>query len=182
MMKSLHHKVRIVSLWAGLWTATPAVSAVDSGSNELARIKSVFVYHYAQFVQWPRSSDDTQDIRLCLVGGGEVVVHLQKLHQKVMTNQRKLSVIVISPTELPESCQMMYLGVGRSDEYLEILQRLRGKPLLTISDQEDFARQGGIIEMFVRDDKVRMKINLERARSVGLKLSSKFLRLAEILE
>jgi hypothetical protein len=50
--------------------------------------------------------------------------------------------------------------------------------VLTISDVDDFVRQGGIAQMFVENGKMRFDLNLEVARRSRLDLSSKLLVLA----
>jgi hypothetical protein len=55
---------------------------------------------------------------------------------------------------------------------------LRGAPMLTIGDIDDFARRGGIVQMFVENGKLRFDINLEVAKRSRLQLSSKLLVLA----
>jgi hypothetical protein len=55
---------------------------------------------------------------------------------------------------------------------------VRGLPILTISDGEDFARLGGIAHIFVETGKMRFALNLELAKRSRLQLSSKLLALA----
>lgn len=170
------------TLLGGLLSVVPGAPAAESGNGaDIARVKSVFVYHYAQFVQWPQPAGGGE-IRLCLVGGGEVIAHLQRLDAQHLGSAGRLLVSPIQAGNLPGPCRIVFLGEGAPNEYALALERMRGQPLLSISDRTDFAKQGGIIEMFVRDDKVRMRINLAVARSVGIRLSSKLLRLAEIVQ
>jgi hypothetical protein len=59
-----------------------------------------------------------------------------------------------------------------------IVAAVRGVPVLTISDTDDFARGGGIAQMFVENGKIRFDINLDVAKESRLQLSSKLLALA----
>ena len=56
-----------------------------------------------------------------------------------------------------------------------ILAAVRGAPVLTISDVDDFARHGGIAQMFVENGRMRFDLNLEAAKRSRLQLSSKLL-------
>ena len=58
---------------------------------------------------------------------------------------------------------------------------LRVKNILPISDIDSFAEEGGIIELFRFDTKLRFKVNVEAARRSGLKISSRMLDLAHIV-
>jgi hypothetical protein len=73
------------------------------------------------------------------------------------------------------------LFICRSEEknIRRILDQLRGKPILTISEIPGFIEQGGIIEFKKRTDTVRFGINPAAARDAGLKISSKLLKLSD---
>ncbi|MBA4055177.1 MAG: DUF4154 domain-containing protein, partial [Marivirga sp.] len=45
-----------------------------------------------------------------------------------------------------------------------------------------FAKQGGIIRFATENNKTRIQINLEAARQAGVTISSKLLKLADIVE
>ena len=53
--------------------------------------------------------------------------------------------------------------------------------LLTVSDIPGFARQWGIVEFKMVGNKVRFEINHNAARKDGLKISSRLLRVADVV-
>ena len=55
---------------------------------------------------------------------------------------------------------------------------VKGAPVLTISDIDDFTPLGGIARVFVEDGRMRFELNLDRAKLSRLQLSSKLLTLA----
>jgi YfiR/HmsC-like len=63
----------------------------------------------------------------------------------------------------------------------EILANLRGTDALTVGETEGFAPGGGIIQLVLRDNRVRLMVNVEAAERARLKISSKLLALAEIV-
>jgi len=58
----------------------------------------------------------------------------------------------------------------------------RIRHVLLVSDVEDFARRGGMVQFTLRDNKLKLVVNLPAVRDAGLKLSSKLLRMAEIVQ
>jgi hypothetical protein len=93
-----------------------------------------------------------------------------------------LQVAQLRLDQVTKTCHMLFVGeLPRADSDLAG-GRLRGEPILLVGEQSGFAQNGGMIEMFLRDDKVRMRINLSMVRAAGIMLSSKLLRLAEIVE
>jgi hypothetical protein len=173
-------------LLSGLFGALAchALRADPGPEEELARVKAAYLYHFAAFTEWPESAVPivAKEIRLCVLGDGVVEAQVRRLNGKELEGGRLLRVVQARREELPKFCHMVFVGeparVGLDPAWI----RLRGAPLLSVSDQAGFAQGGGMIEMFLRDDKVRMRINLGAVRSAGLHLSSKLLRLAEIVE
>lgn len=163
----------------GGWLAGP-LAAVADGGDDIARIKAVYLYHFATFAKWPEGRMASPEIRLCVMGGGDVQSELRLLNDRDLGDGRLLRVIYDGARNLPQSCDMAFVGVGM--DYHLMREGLRNVPVLSISDQPGFAQGGGMIEMYLRDDKVRMRINLGAVRASGLQLSSKLLRLAEIVE
>ena len=59
---------------------------------------------------------------------------------------------------------------------------LSGAPVLTISDVDQFARIGGMAQLYVEDGRIRFRINLENTKRSRLQLSSKLLSLATLVK
>ena len=54
--------------------------------------------------------------------------------------------------------------------------------MLIVGDMEGFARSGGIINLVMTEGKVHFEINVSAAERAGLKISSKMLKLAQIVK
>jgi hypothetical protein len=51
-----------------------------------------------------------------------------------------------------------------------------------VGDVENFANHGGMVQFTLRDNRLKLVVNLAAVKSAELKLSSKLLRMAEIIE
>jgi hypothetical protein len=60
----------------------------------------------------------------------------------------------------------------------EALEGLNSAPVLTIGDTDGYAQRGIMINMYLEDKRVRFEINAEAARTAGLRISAKLLKLA----
>jgi hypothetical protein len=59
------------------------------------------------------------------------------------------------------------------------MEKAASLPILTVGEDEPFARAGGIINFVLKNGKVRLAINLIPARKAGLVISSKVLAVAD---
>jgi hypothetical protein len=181
-MSGMMNKILLASLLLILiWQGTDAATKNDA---EIAHIKAAYIYHFATFTQWPNEADgkSLKDIHLCVLGNSEVSESLKSLDGKELEEGRSLRVIPIRWEQLNNTCNMVYLSESTNWPKDTAWTKLRQLPILWVSDQSGFAQEGGMIEMFLSDDKIRMRINLGVTRSVGITLSSKLLRLADIVE
>jgi len=62
------------------------------------------------------------------------------------------------------------------------LKKVQGQSVLIVGDMEGFARSGGIINLVMTEGKVHFEINVSAAERAGLKISSKMLKLAQIVK
>ena len=65
------------------------------------------------------------------------------------------------------SCHLLYVSGVTPAQVTAIVAAVQGAPVLTISDIDDFADQGGIAQMFVENGKMRFDLNLEVAKRSG---------------
>jgi len=54
--------------------------------------------------------------------------------------------------------------------------------VFTVADQEGFAKAGGIANFFRAENRIRFEINPRAAQKAGLKISSRLLRLAKVVQ
>ncbi|HEX4645009.1 MAG TPA: YfiR family protein, partial [Verrucomicrobiae bacterium] len=76
------------------------------------------------------------------------------------------------------NCQVLFISASERKRFPEILDALRGKCILTVSESDRFIQAGGMINFIIVDRKVRFQINNQPARKAGLTISSDLLNLA----
>jgi hypothetical protein len=81
-----------------------------------------------------------------------------------------------------KDCQMIFVSRSEEDHIGEILSQLDSRPVLTVSEVESFARDGGDIDFYLSDGRIRFEINPQSAQRCGLRISSQLLTLGKIIE
>ena len=74
---------------------------------------------------------------------------------------------------------LLFVGVGARVQPASMRKTLAGRNILTISDREGFARQGGMIELVRRGRALKLAIHRGAAERVGLAISLQLLGVAE---
>jgi hypothetical protein len=154
-----------------------SLSAHGAGESDLeAKVKAAYLYHLTRFVDWPVLPP--QEIRICVMGSDAVGRMLGELSNRPVRD-RTLKIEVEGASE-PGQCQVLFIGRGER-RLPEVLKRVRGSSALTVSDAEDFARQGGMVGFYAESGKIKLEINQDNARAAGLRISAKLLELARVV-
>ena len=145
-------------------------------------IKAAFLYNFAKFTEWPAGSfpDSAAPLDVCVFGEDPFGGALESIAGKTIRG-RRVAVHRVASIEAGAACHLLFISASEATRLAGILESLRGRPVLTIAEMPGFARSGGIINLKTNpDDRIRFEINIGIARRVGLRLSSKLLKLAEI--
>jgi hypothetical protein len=146
------------------------------------QVKAVFLYHFAQFVQWPPESFPDKDSPLVLgiLGRDPFDSHLEEVVRGETIGSRPLQVARFDRVEQVGNCHLLFISASETPRLEAILAALRNRRILTVGESEGFCRMGGMVAFLTRGGKIRLRINLEALQAAGLAMSSKLLRLAEI--
>jgi hypothetical protein len=79
------------------------------------------------------------------------------------------------------NCHILFISNKESKRVKDIISTLRNRPILTVSDMPGFANNGGMISFLTRNNKIKLQVNQSATRASGLSVSSKLLRISEIV-
>ncbi|MDO8589259.1 MAG: YfiR family protein [Armatimonadota bacterium] len=147
------------------------------------QIKAVFLYNFAKFVEWPSSAfaDANSPIVIAVLGEDPFGSSLEQVVKGKTVGGRRFSIKRFEKIRDLEPCHILFISSSESGHLSKALDSIKGPNVLTVSEIERFAQRGGIIGFVVTDNKVGFEINLDAAKKVNLKLSSKLLKVARVV-
>ena len=159
---------------------SPSPTAATASREYL--LKAAFLFNFAKFTTWPIAafSDPHSPLHLCILGEDPFGAAMEAIEGKSI-KQRPLAVIRIAQVSDAERCHILFLCPSEKERLRTILDNLRERPILTISDIPNFAQAGGTINLKTVEDRIRFDINVDAANAADLKISSKLLRLGNII-
>jgi hypothetical protein len=164
-----------ITLWSGL-------AAYDEpGEHEL---KAAAVSNLVAFTEWPASAFQTPDAPLVIgvLGRGPVAGLLAHHLANETWQGRKITVRQMAAAGDARSCHAIYISPSEMAAWRGVASQFARASLLTISDAENFARDGGIVQLAFERNELRLIVNVAVARECGLTISSKVLRLARVVD
>jgi len=162
---------------------SPRPSYAAEQGVEAAAVKAAFLYNFAKFAEWPADSRTPDGPLILCTNDTAVAESLSPLVKGRDVNGRPLEVRRISADSVQlRGCHILYLWNLDAHQSRRLVEGLGGAAVLTVSDFNRFAALGGVVQFFNENGRLRFMINLAAMRRQGLRLSSKLLALASIVE
>ncbi len=143
-------------------------------------VKAAFLYNFAKFTEWPSEAyaDASAPLMICVLGQDPFGKALDSLAGKRI-NGRRVALSRLARVEEAQQCQVVFISESEEERVPAIIGYLADRPVLTVCNAPSCARFKGIIHLRVVSERIRFAIDIDSAKSAGLKLSSKLLALAE---
>lgn len=147
-------------------------------------VKAVFLLNFARFVEWPPNAFASfgSPFVIGVLGDDPFGRALEAAVSREAIGGHKLIMERYRRVEEIRSCHILFIGETESGRYGQIFAGLAGRMILTVGDNDSFARRGGMIQFVTEAGRIRLRINLNAARAAKLTISSKLLRQAEIAD
>jgi hypothetical protein len=143
-------------------------------------LKAAFLYNFAKFAEWPAEAQ-SGPLTLCVMGDAAVADALEETVKGHFVDERDVIVLRVKSGAL-HGCHVLYVAGLDARHAAQILDELKGAPVLTVGDRDQFPQWGGIAGFFVDGGKMRFAINVEAAQRAHVRISSRLLSLAKLVK
>lgn len=172
-----------------LFCAVAAIVLADikdgtaQGTRDPYEVKSVYLYHFCRYVEWPPNVVPGDD-KMFVIGvvGPDVfgkyldALTAQKVGDKKIVVQRYASASDYKP------CHILFIAPdATTDKRLaEVLDKVKNKPVLLVSDTEGFARKGVVFNFIIEENNVKIEFNPDAAKRAKLPVNAQIPRLPQV--
>ncbi len=156
----------------------------DGGNTSEYQLKAAYLLNLSKFIQWPAESDQQQQIpfTFCMIGIEPYAHEIDaELNNKIVHGRNTRSEHLGFSDPL-DHCQVLFIGPIGDTRLSHVLKVAITKTLLIVGEDSKFIARGGDISFFVEPKRLRFEINPLSLKHKNLKVSSKLLRLAHIVE
>ncbi|MCP4572704.1 MAG: YfiR family protein [bacterium] len=184
----MRHRLAILALPVLAMTLLVAAAPAQAGDEAPReyRVKAAFVQRFLEFVAWT-NEHITPDgpMRIGVVGDSPMEAALQDLTGDPGVGRELL---LCSADELAENGYgVVYVaatidGLPRNEHPVWNDLHDLSSGILTIGEDPGFHLSGGVINFFAQGDRLRFSVSERAATGAGLKISSKLMRLALIVD
>jgi hypothetical protein len=171
------------------WTASAGAQAGDASDSSEYLVKAGFIYNFAKFVEWPSTAFAEPDspIVIGVLGTdpfGEIINHVvegKKIGMRGFVVRRFKWSKELKDSKDFKECRILFVSSSEKMHFEEIVEAVKGLPILTVGETPGFAERGGMIRLMLEDNRVRFEVNVDAAHDGNLNISSRLLTLARII-
>ena len=158
--------------------------AGDEVSMPEYQVKALFLLNFIKYVDWPQGSfaDAGTPVIIGVYGEDRFGDALKKAVQGKIISGRRIIVQSLGKSDATAKCNILFISDSEKTHLGEILNKIKGLPVLTVGESGLFLEQGGIINFVNKEGKIRLEINLDSARQANLQISSKLLSVADVVK
>ncbi|WDT81882.1 MAG: YfiR family protein [Candidatus Manganitrophus sp.] len=179
--RSLLQRISIFILLIAISVAFPPFEATSQTATEY-QVKAAFLYNFAKFVDWPAEALTNDPAFVIGILGNDPFGRLidEAVAGKTVRD-KPILVKRFSRIEEAAGAHILFISDSEAGNASRIVKQLSRAPVLTVSDSDQFAERGGMVELEMEQNRVRFAINVAAVERAGLKPSSQLLKLARIV-
>lgn len=148
-------------------------SAAEQVASE-GQLKAAYLVNFLKYVDWPPTQPY---VTLCVFGSSSLMTYLAPYEGRQIGGREMRLRRVHSPDQFAH-CQELFIPEAEEARFASIVLSTDRMPILTVSDAEHFARDGGAISLVRADGRLQFDINTDTLARSGLKPTSQLMRLA----
>lgn len=147
-------------------------------------LKATYLYNFLKFIKWPKDTCELHDGRshtIAVLGESPFNQVLQSMQAKLQNYDKDLQLRFYGSYQedlVFECCCLLFITDSEQNNFPKIMQQIAKKPILTVSDDDVFMDNGGMITLVMQNNKIRWIINREPVEESGLQLSAKLFDIA----
>lgn len=144
-------------------------------------LKAGFLEKFARFTEWPNINKT--EFKICVLGKNPFKKDLDKMYAKVKIKNLAVKLEYIENINELKNPDILFISSSERSNLSEILNQIKEKPILTVSDTRGFAQKGVIINFYeTAQGTIHFEINKSTLSDSGLQMDLMLLQLAKIIE
>jgi len=143
------------------------------------KLKVVIIAKISKFVRWQSNDNEKFIITVLNNTYGEL---FNRTLNGIKIQNKNIEIKYIDNIDNLSQTNILYIPMGSGKDLNTILDKTKGKNILTISDIRGFADKDGVMQIYFISQKVKLRINLSRSKKNNLQISSSLLAIADVIK
>lgn len=155
------------------------------GQSREYTLKSVYIEKFTRFTNWPPGcgmENKEEPFSIHVLGNQAFSEMLKNIFSFQKIYQKPVEVKLLDKWKKMGECHILYISGDYEEELSQLLESIKDRPMLTISDTEGFAEKGVIINFYIERNKLRFEVNETALHESPLEMNFFLLDMAKIVD
>jgi len=146
-------------------------------------IKVAMIGKFTFFIDWPEDYiKNSENFIINIIGAEKYVLPFKEIFKNKKIKNLPVNIIYTKGiNDVISDSHIIIINKRIKNKLNKILNIVKNKPILIISDNESLAKLGAHISFFIKNNKIKFKINYESLKNTTLKMSYMLLNYGEII-
>ena len=185
--------LRPLPLRLGLWLAllswaiiaVPSFPAQAQDIDREYKLKAVYLYKFATYVEWPKQAfhDADSPFVIGILGPDPVGNNLRKIANEKKIDGRRIEVLNYQQPAEIKDCHILFMPRTLPPEIRRsAVKLLAGRNILLVGEESGFLEQGGVVDFVIAGNRIQIHISQPAYEREQLEVSSQLLRIANVVK
>lgn len=173
----------LVSLLLGTCLGAATLAQAQPSEQDRAQSRESNVANVVQgilnYARWPQPP---KPLNLCVVAPTQYADLLLQQSNLASVYEVNVERLLIDSPLLEDQCQAVYIGIVATEQRRELFNRLIGKPILSITEDNQGCGEGSLFCLNISDEHVAFQVNLDAVARSGVRIHPNVLYLGKRTE
>jgi hypothetical protein len=142
-------------------------------------VRAAYVYNLTKYVYWPHNGNE---LLIGVVGDKSMDQALKSVVDGKRSDERVIHILLHPSDADLARCDMVYFAGPATAYPHDILDHPHTSSTLTVGEDDHFVLSGGMVALIRTGDQIQLEVNPDAANAAGLRISSRLLNLAVIVD
>jgi len=143
------------------------------------KLKAVILGKVAKYIEFKENNSST--FRITVLNNQFGTLFDDIYHNKTIQS-KPVKIQYIKDINELNATDILFISSANSWLIGDILQKIEGWGLLSVSDLRGFAQKGGVLQLYFLGQKLKLKMNIDALKREGLDADNTLLRIVDIVK
>lgn len=150
----------------------------DASEEANAKIKAIYIYNFTKYIEWPETYKDGNFVIGFLGSSSALLNELSKMSETKKVGSQSIQIKNITSIDNGDKFNIIYILTDNSTQLSEVLNKVKGKSTLIVTDKPGLAKQGSGINFVIVENKQKIELNKTNIEKYKLKIASTLVNMA----
>ncbi|WP_157637765.1 YfiR family protein [Flexithrix dorotheae] len=142
--------------------------------------KADLMKYFTEFITWPHE-ENIDVFKIKVFGDQYFYKYLKYLYADIKIKGKVTEIEYVDSPEGVLDCEVLFIASVHEELVEEIFGVVKGKPILTVGDSAGYAQKGALFNFYHQNQKVLFEMNYNVYKESPLKINSRLLDVAKII-